>query len=64
MCKHIIGQAIYQLTILLILIFSGDKFLPEYGDSFDDEIRLKKYPISYKYKIIGKFIFILTLFSK
>ena len=58
MFKHIVGQAIYQIIILLILVFLGDKFLPEYGDSFDDEF-LKpnpKYKITDKYKEIGIFL--------
>ena len=50
MCKHIIGQAIMQLIILLILVFKGETFLPEYADlcsdykkgCYDDEV-LEKY---------------------
>lgn len=59
MFKHIIGQAIYQITILLILVFAGDKFLPEYGDSFDDEISKpnSKFKLSDKYKEIGSIIY-------
>ena len=38
MFKHILGQAIYQFIILLIIIFYGDQFIPEYSDSLDDEI--------------------------
>ena len=38
MFKHIIGQAIYQLTILFILTFYGENFIPEYEDSLDDEL--------------------------
>lgn len=53
MTKHIIGQAIYQVTILLILVFAGDKFLPEYEDAFDEEIREGKFPPSYKYSMNG-----------
>mmetsp|Transcript_20079 Transcript_20079/g.17181 ORF Transcript_20079/g.17181 Transcript_20079/m.17181 type:complete len:253 (+) Transcript_20079:1-759(+) len=29
MMKHIIGQAIYQFTIIMILVFNGEKWLPE-----------------------------------
>jgi Ca2+ transporting ATPase len=32
MCKHIIGQSIVQLIILLIIVFNGETFLPEYPD--------------------------------
>lgn len=28
MLKHIAGQAIYQLIIMLVLIFYGDSFIP------------------------------------
>jgi len=28
MFKHIIGQAIYQFTVLMVLVFLGDKFIP------------------------------------
>jgi len=50
MAKHIVFQAIYQLIILIILVFGGDKFLPEYMDSLDDYL-LKKgmNPLYYKY---------------
>ena len=53
MTKHIIGQAIYQVTVLLILVFAGDTFLPEFEDSFDDEIKSGRYPASYKYSMNG-----------
>ncbi len=36
MMKHIIGEAIFQLIILLILIFYGEQFIPEYRDSLDN----------------------------
>lgn len=49
MFKHIIGQAIYQLTILMILIFDGDNFIPEYRDSFDDELISKNETMTIKY---------------
>ena len=35
MLKHIIGQALYQLTVLMILVFAGEHFIPEYVDSLD-----------------------------
>ena len=38
MFKHILGQAIYQFIILLVLIFDGDNFIPEYKDKFDETI--------------------------
>jgi len=30
MFKHIFGQAIIQLVVLLVLLFGGEHFLPEY----------------------------------
>lgn len=38
MFKHVIGQAILQLVVILILSFAGDTFLPEYCDSNDSKI--------------------------
>jgi Ca2+ transporting ATPase len=35
MLKHIIGQSIFQITIMLIFIFMGETFIPEYADSND-----------------------------
>ena len=49
MLKHIIGQAVYQLIILLILIFYGDNFLPEYKDQMDSKLQRENLPLSIKY---------------
>lgn len=38
MLKHIIGQAIFQLVILLVLLFVGPSFIPEFKDGFDTKI--------------------------
>jgi len=38
MLKHIIGQSIYQLIVMIILIFWGELFIPEYVDSYDSTI--------------------------
>lgn len=35
MFKHIIGQAIFQLIIMFILVFVGETFIPEYVGSYD-----------------------------
>lgn len=35
MMKHIIGQSIFQLIVLSILIFWGELFIPEAVDSYD-----------------------------
>ncbi len=49
MLKHIIGQTVYQLIILLILIFNGDNFLPEYKDQLDYKLQSENLPESIKY---------------
>lgn len=38
MMKHIIGQAIFQLTVLVVLLFLAPQFIPEFKDGFDDVI--------------------------
>ena len=38
MLKHIFGQAIFQLTVRVVLLFLGQRFIPEYKDDFDGEI--------------------------
>eukprot|EP00825_Cyclidium_porcatum_P038845 TRINITY_DN4593_c0_g2_i1.p1 TRINITY_DN4593_c0_g2~~TRINITY_DN4593_c0_g2_i1.p1 ORF type:complete len:540 (+),score=104.95 TRINITY_DN4593_c0_g2_i1:126-1745(+) len=40
MFKHIIISGIFQLTIMLILAFDGEYFLPEYRDRFDTDKKL------------------------
>lgn len=35
MMKHIIGQAIYQLIVIIILVFTGETFIPESADEYD-----------------------------
>ena len=35
MMKHIIGQAVFQITVLLVLLFFGQTFIPEYADGYD-----------------------------
>lgn len=49
MFKHIIGQSIYQLVILMLLVFYGDRFIPEYADTLDDDIIAKGHHWSVKY---------------
>lgn len=38
MLKHSIGQAVFQIIVLLILIFCGEHFIPEYQDSYDTSV--------------------------
>ena len=49
MMKHIIGQAVYQFAIILLLLFYGDHFLPEYKDTLDLQLVKDGNPMSYKY---------------
>lgn len=35
MLKHIFGQSVYQMLVLLFLVLEGQNFLPEYSDDFD-----------------------------
>lgn len=35
MLKHIIGQSIFQLIVVMVLLFAGETFIPEYTDSYD-----------------------------
>ena len=36
MKKHIIAQSIFQFTVMMILVFYGEFFIPEYVDSLDN----------------------------
>lgn len=38
MIKHILGQSIFQLVVILCFVFMGQNFIPEYKDEFDDRI--------------------------
>lgn len=38
MLKHIIGQSIFQLIVILTLVFCGEQFIPEYTDTYDSSI--------------------------
>lgn len=35
MMKHIVGQALLQIVVLIVLIFWGELFIPEFSDSYD-----------------------------
>lgn len=47
MFKHIIGQAIFQLTVMILLVFLADRFIPEYPGKYDHTY-FKDHP-EYKY---------------
>lgn len=40
MLKHIVGQSIFQLIVMIILVFMGEQLIPEYADSFDSTVFL------------------------
>ena len=35
MFKHIIGQTIFQLIVMCVLVFAGENFIPEFEDGFE-----------------------------
>ena len=41
MFKHVLGQSIFQTIVIMILVFAGDQFLPEYVDSVGKTENLK-----------------------
>ena len=38
MFKHVLCQAFFQLIILMIVVMTGETWLPEYKDDFDTDI--------------------------
>jgi Ca2+ transporting ATPase len=44
MMKHIIGQSIFQITLMLILIFVGETFIPEERDALDGQPTFMAHP--------------------
>lgn len=38
MLKHVIGQGLFQVLILVILVFWGETFIPEYVDAYDTSV--------------------------
>ena len=38
MFKHILGQAVFQIIVIMVLVFAGEKFIPESTDSYDTGI--------------------------
>ena len=43
MMKHILGQSIYQLIVLFIILFSADRWLPEYKENWQEIAYQLKY---------------------
>lgn len=46
MFKHIIGQAIFQIAMLTLLLWTGEYIIPEFPDDYENE---SFYQYSYKY---------------
>jgi hypothetical protein len=42
MMKHMIGQAIYQITVLYVVLFGGEYFLPEKDGYKSDDYALEE----------------------
>ena len=40
MMKHILGQSIYQMIVIMVICFIGESFIPEVADTLDDHIKL------------------------
>lgn len=38
MMKHILGQAVFQFIVLTVIIFAGERFIPEERDSYDTTV--------------------------
>ena len=38
MFKHIIGQSIYQIIVMMVLVFLGEQLIPEYPGRYDDTL--------------------------
>lgn len=53
MFKHIIGQAILQIIVIISLVFLADQFIPEYPGNYDNTIFLNHPEYKYKDGIIG-----------
>ena len=50
MFKHIIGQALFQVIILITLLFTGEYIIPEFADDYDTS---DGFQTSYKYTETG-----------
>jgi Ca2+ transporting ATPase len=53
MLKHIIGQSIFQLIVMIILIFWGELIIPEYVDSYDSSIFAQDPSLKWYNGIVG-----------
>ena len=62
MAENIIAQALYQLTVLLFMLFMGEKFLPGNVESYKD-ITIHSPPTKLFTMIFNTFL-IMTLFNE
>lgn len=53
MFKHIIAQAIFQFTVIIILLFSAEYYIPEYADNFDNILGPLGLDGKYKDGVVG-----------
>lgn len=53
MAKHIIGQAVFQLSVLIVFVFFGELFIPEYADSYDSTIFVGKLANKWHNGVVG-----------
>ena len=50
MFKHVIGQALFQIAMLVFLVFAGENLLKEFEDGFD---KVDEFEASWKYGVNG-----------
>jgi len=53
MFKHIIGQSIYQVIVLLILVFAGEFFIPEFVDELDSSVFAGRPELKFHEGVLG-----------
>ena len=53
MFKHIIGQAVFQFTIMVSLVFLADKFIPEFPGNYDSTYFLGHPEYKYANGVVG-----------
>ena len=62
MAMNILGQAIYQLTVLLVMLFIGQTVLPDHVENYQD-IKLSSPPTKL-FTIIFNTFLLMTLFNE
>ena len=51
--KHVIGQSIFQLIVLIVLIFWGEKFIPDNVDTYDNTIFVANPEWKWNHGLVG-----------